>query len=140
MPKVIDLPTSTSMTDSDYFIMEQSSGGTKKITKQNAAPLERYLQRGISFAANTPTTITFSGGYRGILIINGTSLNVCGLYSVFNTGTGYASAFSMINISGSSLGSGITINNQTSNKIIITATENAYGILIGNYGAPPTIS
>lgn len=35
MPKVIDLPTSTSMSDSDYLIMEQSSGGTKKITRDN---------------------------------------------------------------------------------------------------------
>lgn len=38
MPKVIDLPTSTSMSDSDYLIMEQSSGGTKKITRGNAIP------------------------------------------------------------------------------------------------------
>lgn len=36
MPKVIDLPTSTSMTASDYLIMEASGGGTKKITKANA--------------------------------------------------------------------------------------------------------
>lgn len=35
MPKVIDLPTSTSMSDSDYLIMEASGGGTKKITKAN---------------------------------------------------------------------------------------------------------
>lgn len=35
MPKVIDLPTSTSMSNSDYLIMEASGGGTKKITKQN---------------------------------------------------------------------------------------------------------
>lgn len=36
MPKVIDLPTATSMSDSDYLIMEASGGGTKKITKANA--------------------------------------------------------------------------------------------------------
>lgn len=35
MPKVIDLPTSTSMASSDYFVMESSGGGTKKITKAN---------------------------------------------------------------------------------------------------------
>lgn len=135
MPKVIDLPTSTSMSDSDYFIMEQSSGGTKKITKQNAAPLERYLQRGISFVANTPTTITFSGGYRGILMIHGTVLSVSCIYAIFNTGSGYANALTLTNG-----GTGITINNQTANKLIITTSDNAYGILIGDYGAPPTIS
>ncbi len=36
MPKVIDLPTSTSMSDSDYLIMEASGSGTKKITRTNA--------------------------------------------------------------------------------------------------------
>lgn len=35
MPKVIDLPTATMMDDNDYLIMEESSGGTKKITKAN---------------------------------------------------------------------------------------------------------
>lgn len=36
MPKVIDLPTATSMSDSDYLIMEASGGGTKLITLANA--------------------------------------------------------------------------------------------------------
>lgn len=36
MPKVIDLPTATSMDNGDYLIMEESSGGTKKITRANA--------------------------------------------------------------------------------------------------------
>lgn len=36
MPKVIDLPTATTMDDSDYLLMEESSGGTKKITRANA--------------------------------------------------------------------------------------------------------
>lgn len=36
MPKVIDLPSSTSMSNSDYFIMEASGGGTKKINRWNA--------------------------------------------------------------------------------------------------------
>lgn len=35
MPKVIDLPTATSMDNGDYIIMEESGGGTKKITKAN---------------------------------------------------------------------------------------------------------
>lgn len=36
MPKVIDLPTATSIGGSDYVIMESSGGGTKKITANNA--------------------------------------------------------------------------------------------------------
>ncbi len=36
MPHVINLPTATSMDDGDYLIMEESSGGTKKITRKNA--------------------------------------------------------------------------------------------------------
>lgn len=36
MPKVIDLPTSASMSTSDYLIMEESGGGTKKISRWNA--------------------------------------------------------------------------------------------------------
>lgn len=36
MPKVIDLPTATTMDSGDYFVMEESSGGTKKITKGNS--------------------------------------------------------------------------------------------------------
>lgn len=36
MPKVIDLPTASSMNDSDYLLMESSGGGgTKKITRAN---------------------------------------------------------------------------------------------------------
>lgn len=35
MPKVINLPTAASMDDSDYLIMEESGGGTKKITRAN---------------------------------------------------------------------------------------------------------
>lgn len=40
MPKVIDLPTATTMDDSDYLLMEESTGGTKKITKFNAVSRE----------------------------------------------------------------------------------------------------
>lgn len=36
MPKVIDLPTATTMDDGDYLLMEESTGGTKKITRANA--------------------------------------------------------------------------------------------------------
>lgn len=56
MPKVIDLPTSTSMTDSDYLIMEQSSGGTKKITRDNAL----YGIGSVVSATNSITSIATS--------------------------------------------------------------------------------
>lgn len=36
MPKVIDLPTATTMDNDDYLLMEESTGGTKKITRGNA--------------------------------------------------------------------------------------------------------
>lgn len=135
MPKVIDLPTASSMNDSDYLIMEASGGGTKKITRANAAPLERYIQRGIEFTANSQKTITFSTAFRGILMIHGTVLSVSCIYAIFNTGSGYANALTLTNG-----GTGITINSQTANKLIITTSDNAYGILIGDYGTPPTIS
>lgn len=35
MPKVIDLPTATSMDNADYLLMEESTGGTKKITRSS---------------------------------------------------------------------------------------------------------
>lgn len=35
MPKVIDLPTVTSMANGDYLLAEKSTGGTEKITKGN---------------------------------------------------------------------------------------------------------
>lgn len=41
MPKVIDLPTATDMDDADFFLMEESTGGTKKINKSNA--VNKYL-------------------------------------------------------------------------------------------------
>lgn len=43
MPKVIDLPTVTTMDDGDYLIIEESTSGTKKITRQNA------VSNGLSF-------------------------------------------------------------------------------------------
>lgn len=135
MPRVIDLPTATTMDDGDYLIMEESTGGTKKIQRQHAAPLERYIQRGIEFTANAQKTITFSTAFRGILMIHGTVLTVSCIYAVFNTGSGFANALALSNG-----GSAITINNQTPNKLIITTGENAYGVLIGDYGTPPTIS
>lgn len=36
MPKVINLPIATQMDETDYLIMEESTGGTKKITRANA--------------------------------------------------------------------------------------------------------
>ena len=66
MPKVIDLPTSTSMSDSDYFIMEASGGGTKKITKQSAIkPTGTYIS-----ATNSSALSVSSGTYTNLLSIS----------------------------------------------------------------------
>lgn len=58
MPKVIDLPTATSMSGSDYLIMESSGGGTKKITRSNALPA---TNQNIQYAA-TPTMTSLPSG------------------------------------------------------------------------------
>ena len=64
MPKVIDLPTATSMDDGDYLLMEESSGGTKKITRANAlSPIGTTV-----FAAGTATSLP-----------NGTNTNLASL-------------------------------------------------------------
>lgn len=61
MPKVIDLPTSTSMSDSDYFVMEASGGGTKKITRANAlSPI------GTVVSGTDVTSIVSSGVRTGV--------------------------------------------------------------------------
>lgn len=61
MPKVIDLPTSSSMNNNDYFVMESNGGGTKKITKSNAVNLSnlggRNILPSISIAAGTSRTV-----------------------------------------------------------------------------------
>lgn len=56
MPKVIDLPTATSMDSGDYFVMEESTGGTKKITRANA------LAANIVTASSSLTSVP-SGSY-----------------------------------------------------------------------------
>lgn len=64
MPKVIDLPTATSMDEADYFLMEESGGGTKKITRSNSVDK-------ITTVSN-PVTQT-SGG-----TVSGATLRICG--------------------------------------------------------------
>lgn len=54
MPKVIDLPSATSMNNNDYFIMESNGGGTKKITRSNALP---STNPGIRYTT-TPTDLS----------------------------------------------------------------------------------
>lgn len=56
MPKVIDLPTATTMDGADYLIMEESTGGTKKITKSNATDRFNYKY----FKSDITTTTTVS--------------------------------------------------------------------------------
>lgn len=62
MPKVIDLPTATTLDSGDYLIMEKSSGGTKKITKSNA--LSNIGTTPSSVAASTSTLV--SGAWTSI--------------------------------------------------------------------------
>lgn len=62
MPKVIDLPTATTMDNGDYFVMEESTGGTKKITKSNAlSPIGTVIEAensaAITVANNTATSL-----------------------------------------------------------------------------------
>lgn len=57
MPKVIDLPTATTMDDGDYLIMEESTGGTKKIARINALPSQALYYEG-SIAANGSVSLT----------------------------------------------------------------------------------
>lgn len=75
MPKVINLPTSTSMNNSDYLIMEASGGGTKKITRANAVNLSnlggRYIFPNISIPVGTSKTISIgtNASYKSCLIL-----------------------------------------------------------------------
>lgn len=57
MPKVIDLPTASTMDDGDYLIMEESTGGTKKIARINALPSRAWYYEG-SLSANASLTLT----------------------------------------------------------------------------------
>ena len=56
MPKVIDLPTATTMDDSDYLLMEESSGGTKKITRANAVSPIGTIYSAVSSVNSLPTS------------------------------------------------------------------------------------
>lgn len=75
MPKVIDLPTSTSISDSDYLVMESSSGGTKKITRNNVmsgiGDTVRINSALSSIADNTETDLCSITLTKGIWIIVG---------------------------------------------------------------------
>lgn len=59
MPKVIDLPTATTMDNDDYLLMEESTGGTKKITKANAlSPIGDIVSAESSLTSITNNTLT----------------------------------------------------------------------------------
>lgn len=74
MPKVIDLPTATTMDDGDYLLMEESTGGTKKITKSNALK-NSYLSAGnsgsVSIPARTRTDVCSLTLTPGVWVITG---------------------------------------------------------------------
>lgn len=71
MPNVIDLPTATTMDDSDYLIMEESTGGTKKITRANA--LFKNIVTGAAsvtnLASGTTTTMASCTLTKGVWIV-----------------------------------------------------------------------
>lgn len=72
MPKVIDLPTATTMDDGDYLIMEESTGGTKKITRINALPTRSLYYEG-AITANGSLTITMLNSlsqHAGFVLVN----------------------------------------------------------------------
>lgn len=96
MPKVIDLPTSTSMSDSDYLIMESSGGGTKKISRWNALgeglnniALGKNVHVLLSVPANGSISINLRNlGYTSAIImgtVNGVGGVLIGL--LLNNGT-----------------------------------------------------
>lgn len=59
MPKVFDLPTVTDMDDADFFLMEESTGGTKKINKSNAVnKFLSFYPVGIASLSDLNTAVT----------------------------------------------------------------------------------
>ncbi len=71
MPKVIDLPTATQMDAGDYLLMEESTGGTKKITRANAVNLDAIGGRAVKYLsvpANTSKSVSIGSEYGGILL------------------------------------------------------------------------
>lgn len=151
MPKVIDLPTSTSMSDSDYFIMEASGGGTKKITKDNALTPIKIAQGGtggtsfesartnlgfvhVQLPSGTAKTFSFSTGFRGFLLLSGVGSNGVGIYSVACTGTGSVIFLPIV------AASGLT-SSVASYKLTITMSSGVDALLInGGVGSNPTIA
>lgn len=96
MPKVIDLPTSTSMSTSDYLIMEASGEGTKKISRWNALgddlnniAIGQNVHVLLSVPANGSLTINLRNlGYTSAIVmgtVNGVGGVLIGL--LLNNGT-----------------------------------------------------
>lgn len=119
MPKVIDLPTATTMDDSDYLLMEESSGGTKKITRANANVSNSYRHK---YNFNQTCTITLPGSYRGILYVLDSDVAKCGEYIVFATGAGVVSYKTV------AAANSLTLTAST-NRLVITATGTPWLIL-----------
>lgn len=83
MPKVIDLPTATSISYADYLIMESNGGGTKKIAYQKALPAKDNIQyaprpASSSVASGSDTDLTSMTLSEGLWI-------VIGQMSIFNS-------------------------------------------------------
>lgn len=124
MPKVIDLPTTSAIDNGDYLIMEESTGGTKKITRSNMLGatlndlgLNIFPQLAITAGSSKTLNlrnVTFNsalilgtlGGY-GSVVLAATLQN--GTVAIRNLITNTAWSNSILTISQS--GTTITINN-----------------------------
>lgn len=115
MPKVIDLPTVTSMDGADYLIMEESGGGTKKITKSNATDKfnYKYFKSDIANTTTVSTTETevarmdshtFRAGSYAAWInfthVKLTSASYAGVMSVYIGNTKYSEIANITHVGG----------------------------------------
>lgn len=97
MPKVIDLPTATTMDDSDYLLMEESTGGTKKITRANVVSPIGTIYSAVSSASslstNSATVIASLNLSKGSYVVNAQFRGEGGTgftyYVSISTGTGF---------------------------------------------------
>lgn len=72
MPKVIDLPTVTNMDSDDFFVMEESTGGTKKITNKNVL-LSRAYQGTLTASDYLSTLVALPVATKGVYDMEATA-------------------------------------------------------------------
>lgn len=109
------------MDNGDYFLMEESTGGTKKITRANALTPVSIGQGGTGATTyqgarnafglkygylNTSKTLTLPAGYRGILFLASAFQACVGIYRVMSSAAGATSAISIVSASGATITGG----------------------------------